>query len=92
MESGERTRDYMKKRKELREAVAESANRIKSNIYLGMLLEASELFRKASDNKEYAELTDLQWKQRSIICSVLDLEDAEKAANISCFINAYTRK
>lgn len=82
----------MKKRKELREAVAESANRIKSNIYLGMLLEVSELFRKALDNKEYAELTELQWKQRSIICSALDLEDAKKAANISCFINAYTRK
>ena len=82
----------MKKRRELREAIAKSANGIKSNIYLSMVLEVSEIFRKALDGKEYAELTDLQWKQRSIICSVLDIEDAERAANISCFINAYTRK
>ncbi len=82
----------MKKRKKLREAIAKSADGIKSNIYLSMVLEVSEIFRKALDGKEYAELTDLQWKQRSIICSVLDIEDAERAANISCFINAYTRK
>lgn len=82
----------MKKRRELREAIAKSADGIKSNIYLSMVLEVSEIFRKALDGKEYAELTDLQWKQRSIICSVLDIEDAERAANISCFINAYTRK
>ncbi len=82
----------MKKRRELREAIAKSADGIKSNIYLSMVLEVSEIFRKALDDKEYAELTDLQWKQRSIICSVLDIEDAERAANISCFINAYTRK
>ena len=82
----------MKKRRELWEAIAKSADGFKSNIYLSMVLEVSEIFRKALDDKEYAELTDLQWKQRSIICSVLDIEDAERAANISCFINAYTRK
>lgn len=50
------------------------------------------MFRKALDDKEYTELTDLQYRQRSIICSVLDIEDAEGAANISYFINAYTGK
>lgn len=68
----------MKKGKELREEIAKSANGVKSNIYLGMILEVSEIFRKSLDDKEYTELTDLQWKQRSIICSVLDLEDVEK--------------
>ena len=82
----------MKKRKELREAIAKSANGIKSNIYLGMVLEISEIFRKALDDKEYAELSELQYRQRSIICSALDIEDAERAAKVSCFINAYTRK
>ena len=82
----------MKKRKELRDAIAKSANGIKSNTCLGMILEVSGMFRKALDDKEYAELTDLQYRQRSIICSVLDIEDAEGAANISYFINAYTGK
>lgn len=82
----------MKKRKELREAVAESAGRIKSNIWLGMLLELSELFRKTLDDKEYAELTELQHDQRSIICSVLSLEDARKSADINAFVTVYTRK
>lgn len=82
----------MKKRKELREAIVKSANGIKSNTCLGMILEVSGMFRKALDDKECAELTDLQYRQRSIICSVLDIEDAEGAANISYFINAYTGK
>lgn len=79
----------MKKRKELREAIAKSANGIKSNIYLGMVLEISEIFRKALDGKEYGELSELQCRQRSIICSALDIEDAEKAGNVSAFMNAY---
>ncbi len=78
------------RRRELREAIAKSASGIKSNIYLGMVLEVSEIFRKALDDKEYATLSDLQYRQRSIICSALDIEDAEKAANVSCFINVYT--
>lgn len=55
-----------KTRNELRREITESANRLKSNIYLGMLLQVSEIFRKALDKKEYAELTDLQWKQRLV--------------------------
>lgn len=82
----------MRKRKELREAIVKSANGIKSNIYLEMVLEISEIFRKALDNKECAELSDLQYKQRSIICGALDIKDPRKAADVSCFIAAYTRK
>ena len=75
----------MKKRKELREAVAESANRIKSNIYLGMLLEVSEIFRKALC-EECTELTELQWEQRKAIRDIISMESLE-AEDIG-FVNA----
>lgn len=73
----------MKKRKELREAVAESANGIKSNIYLGMLLEVSEIFRKYMNDDE---LSDLQYAQRSVISSILSIKEADKIRDISTFI------
>lgn len=73
-----------KTRKELRREITESANRLKSNIYLGMLLQVSEIFRKAFDEKEYAELTDLQWKQRLVIVDVLSMEDVEE---VGCIVS-----
>lgn len=79
----------MKKRKELRVAIAKSADSIKSNIYLEMLLEVSEIFRKALDDKECVELTDLQWKQRSVIVDILGMTDAEKVRDIGTFICFY---
>ena len=44
---GKDKRIMKKTRKELRKDIAESANRLKSNIYLGMVLQVSELFRKS---------------------------------------------
>lgn len=64
----------MKKRKKLREAIAKSADGIKSNIYLSMVLEVSEIFRKALDGKEYAELTELQKEKRYAIMDILSME------------------
>lgn len=75
-----------KTRNELRREITESANRLKSNIYLGMLLQVSEIFRKAMDKKEYAELTDLQWKQRLVIEDVLSMEDAKEVGFIVSMI------
>jgi len=63
----------MKKREELREAITKSANGIKSSIYLGMVLEVSEIFRKALDDKEYAELTELQKEKRYAIMGILSM-------------------
>lgn len=77
----------MKKRKELREAIAKSANGVKSNIYLEMILEVSEIFRKSLDSKEYAELTDLQWKQRTAITNILDMKSAEDVSCINAVIS-----
>ena len=71
-----------KTRKELRKEIAESANRLKSNIYLGMVLQVSELFRKSFDEKEYAELSDLQWGQRMLIIEVLGMKDARDVSLI----------
>lgn len=75
-----------KTRKELRKEIAESANRLKSNIYLGMLLQVSEIFRKAMDEKEYAELTDLQWKQRLVIGDILTMKNVEEVGFIVSMI------
>ncbi len=71
----------MKKRRELREAIAKSANGIKSNIYLSMVLEVSEIFRKALDGKEYAELTELQKEKRYAIMDILSMETV---GDVSC--------
>lgn len=79
----------MKKRKELREAIAKSANGIKSNIYLGMVLEISEIFRKALDGEEYAELSELQRSQRTVICDILGMTDAVEVSDIGTFICFY---
>lgn len=57
-----------------------------------MLLEISEIFRKGLDSKEYAELSDLQRKQRSIIHTALGIEDVGTAADVDAFVSAYTRK
>lgn len=75
-----------KTRKELRKEIAESANRLKSNIYLGMLLQVSEIFRKAMDEKEYSELTDLQWKQRLVIGDILTMKNVEEVGFIVSMI------
>ena len=79
----------MKKGKELREAIAKSANGIKSNIYLGMVLEVSEIFRKALDGKEYAELSELQRSQRTVICDILGMTDVGEVPDIGTFICFY---
>lgn len=49
-----------KTRKELRKEIAESVSRLESDIFLGMLLQISEMFRKSFDDEECEELTDLQ--------------------------------
>ena len=77
----------MKKRKELRKAVAESADRIKSNIYLGMLLEVSELFRKPLC-EECTKLTDLQWEQWKAIRDILGMKSAEDIGSVNAIIDA----
>lgn len=74
-------------RREIRKAITESANRIKSNIYLEKILEISEIFRKSLDDKECTELTDLQWKQRSAISNILDMKSARDVSCINSVIN-----
>lgn len=64
-----------KTRKKLRKEIAESANRLRSDIYLGMVLQVSELFRKSFDEKEYAELSDLQLGQRMLVIEILGMKD-----------------
>lgn len=75
-----------KTRKELRKEIAESANRLRSDIYLGMVLQVSELFRKSFDGKEYAELSDLQWEQRGVIGDILRMKDARDISLIRSVI------
>lgn len=75
-----------KTRKELRKDIAESANRLKSSIYLGMVLQVSEMFRKSFDDDECVELTDLQWNQRSVIRDILSTNDAEKVSFIASLV------
>ena len=75
-----------KTRKELRKEIAESANRIKSDIYLGMVLQISEIFRKALDGKEHAEMSDLQLEQRIAISDILSMKDAEEVSFIVSLI------
>ena len=84
---GKDKRIMKKTRKELRKDIAESANSLKSNIYLGMVLQVSELFRKSLDDKEYTELSDLQWKQRTAISDILRMRDAKKVSFIISLIS-----
>ena len=79
-------------RREIRKAIAESANRIKSNIYLEMILEISEIFRKSLDDKEYAELSDLQWGQRGAIIDIIEMEEAKDVEHTRLFINSIKRR
>lgn len=78
----------MKKRKELREAIAKSADRVESNIYLEMILEVSEIFRKALC-EECTELTELQWEQRNAIQYILSMENVETLKGIGTFAIYY---
>lgn len=78
----------MKKRKELREAIAKSADGVESDIYLGMILEVSEIFRKALC-EECTELTELQWEQRKAIRDILSMENVETLKDIGTFATYY---
>ncbi len=81
----------MNKRKELREAIAKSANGIKSNIYLEMVLEVSEIFQKAMDDKEYAELSRLQKEKRYAIMDIMGMKSAEDVGCINAVISGMRR-
>lgn len=69
-------------RKELREEIIKSVKGIRNNIYLGMILEISEIFRKALDEKEYKELSGIQWKQRSAISEILRMNNEKDIGSV----------
>lgn len=82
----------MKNRKELTESIVKSVSGIQSVYYLKKLLEISEIIRKALDDEEYAELSELQWKQRSAILDILSIKDSEVCADVNTFVSVYIRK
>lgn len=69
-------------RKELREEIIKSVKGIRNNDYLGMILEISEIFRKALDEKEYKELSGIQWKQRSAISEILRMNNEKDIGSV----------
>lgn len=69
-------------RKELREEIIKSVKGIRNNVYLGMILEISEIFRKALDEKEYKEMTGIQWKQRSAISEILRMNNEKGIGSV----------
>ena len=69
-------------RKELREEIIKSVKGIRDNTYLGMILEISEIFRKALDEKEHKELSGIQWKQRSAISEILRMNNEKDIGSV----------
>ena len=78
-----------KSKKELRERIMESVNRLECRIYLTHVLEVAELYRKSLDKDDFRELSDLQWEQKKAICSILTMEEAETVSNINYLIAAF---
>lgn len=81
-------KDFMRKtRKELRKEITESVNRLKSDIYLMIILEICEIYRKSVDDKARHELSELQRNQRKVINDILKTENAEHASMVDVLIN-----
>lgn len=78
-------------RKELREEIIKSVKGIRNNDYLGMILEISEIFRKALDEKEYKELSGIQWKQRSAISEILKMNNEKDIGSVINVMVTMTR-
>lgn len=76
-----------KTRKELKKEITESINRLKSDIYLMIILEICEIYRKSMDDKECHELSELQWNQKKVINDILKTENAEHARMADDVIN-----
>lgn len=79
-------------RRELRKAITESANGIKSNVNLKILLEISEIFRKSVDDKKYIELSDIQWKQKGAIIDIMEMENVKDVEHTRLFMNSIMRR
>lgn len=58
-------------KKMILEEIVKSAEKCKSSIYLENILKIADIYRKASDKREYMSLTKLQNEQKKIIDAVL---------------------
>lgn len=72
---------------ELRQRIAENANRTKNKIVLEKLAVISDLFRKKYDEKDYELLSEAENLQVSVIFEVLRLQDPRHLRNVRIIIN-----
>ena len=61
----------MRTRNVIREELRQSVAKCKNTIYIEMLLEIAEIYRKLSNDSTFKETSDLEWEQYQIISSIM---------------------
>lgn len=79
----------MKKRTRniVRKDITDSIKRCKSTIYLEIVFQIAEIFRKVSDEDDYKELTELQWKQRNLVTDIMLTDNVRHLEMMSSFLH-----
>lgn len=72
---------------ELRQKVAENANRTKNKMLLEKLAVISDLFRKKYDEEDYGLLSEAEHLQVCVISDVLQLQDPRHLRSVRTIIN-----
>lgn len=74
------------KRKEILNAINTYCEKNNNDYVLGYLMQAAELFCKMYSDKEYANLTDLDWDRGSALLKLMQLNDERKVHNIKVIL------
>lgn len=78
-------------KKELRKAIVANIEANKNSVTLNELYILSDLFRRRTDAKDYATLTEREWEQASLISTVLRIKDKRRIRNLRIVADAMER-
>ncbi|MBA4700920.1 MAG: hypothetical protein H2212_15970 [Ruminococcus sp.] len=73
--------------KDLRQAIIYTVNKIRNRFSLNDIYKLTDLLRRHMHNKEYATLTESEWRKISIINHVMNMNSVENLKYINSFIN-----
>lgn len=68
-------------RNEIRKEIVKNINSCKNSESIKKICEIADIYKKASRDEEYGDLTELQWQQMILINSVMETNNVDHLRN-----------
>lgn len=82
----------MRTRNVIREELRQSVAKCKNTIYIEMLLEIAEIYRKLSNESTFKEVSELEWEQYLAVSSIMRTKNIKHIKDTNCILRALETK